>query len=210
MFTLFLAMYIMTAITIRFEYNELSRPFGELLRHFERIRDVPQKERLNNYLSGAARSINCSGIIIVKFSQGGVYYFAENVVRFGEVTKEVAIKLSEFLNERREKLESLSLTRPSDINQHSAIIREIELLINPPIKNGITAAVAVPVPQDDDVYFIALNPLSRNGTMRSQFWITHVAVIKMLALGVGVSLNPFVETQNLEKTEAASVGLEGA
>lgn len=189
----FVGIYVMTALTIRFEYRELTTPFSEISRQFEA---VPQNNRLGHYLRSAAKSINCSGVVLIKLFEGGVYHFSENNIQFGRISKTTATEIGNFLHNQMEKLESLNLTNQPEINRHSVIIRDIERLIWPPLKNGVTAAVAIKIPQVTDVYLIALNPLSRNGTSRSNFWIHHVAIIKVLALTVGASLNTFITEQD--------------
>ena len=188
-----LVTYVMTALTIRLEYTDLSQPYLDFVRHYEDSREV---DRLSSYLRGTARSINCTGIILVKLFEGGAFFFSENRVPFGRLTKSTAAELGRFISARSENLNLLRLNRPTNVSLHSSIMREIEEILYPPIKGGITAAMAVRVPQTTDVYLIAINPLSRNGATRSQFWITHTVVIRVLALGIGISLNQFIRDRD--------------
>ena len=190
-----LIMYLMTGLTLRLEYFDLSRPYVEFVRSYE---DGEQGDRLRRYLSGAARSINCAGVLVVKLSEGGAFYFGENQVRFGKIGKSAAGDIARFISQHHDQLNQLDLSRSSHISLHCEIMKGIEAILNPPIRSGITAAIAVRVPQGADVYFIAINPFSRNGTSRSQFWVTHVAVIKVLALGIGISLSPFLRDKDMK------------
>src|SRR5262249_22496113 len=140
---------------------------------------------------------NCSGILIIKLFGGGIYYLAENNSQFGKISKFVSVEIGNYFEAQRDRLRAYDMTRQSDINRHSALLRDLETIIKPPVKNGITAAVGIEVPQSADVFFIAINPLSRNGTIRSHFSVHHVAVLRVLALGVGASLSPFVRERDL-------------